>query len=182
MQILRLSISALLLAAIPLFADEIPNGTKIAIRTSAVVSSNRSEAGDSVDAVLADDLVVKGKQIAPQGAVAHVVVVYADPSRGGKMPWPGTVSIRLESIETSQGIYHLSTNQYTRRGHGGSGSTVERGVGISVDSVGGVQRQPGRPLPDASSVNVTSDPEAVIPAQSVLTFKTAGVSHPNSGK
>jgi hypothetical protein len=178
MQLLRLGLPILLFASIPLFGDEIPSGTKIVIRTNTMVSSDQSQSGDPVDAVLADDLIVKGKRIAPEGAVAHAIVVYADPSRGGKMPLPGSVSLRLESIETSQGIYRLSTNQYTRQGHGRPVTTPIGGAGISIDSGGGVHRQPTPGLPDSSSVSVTSNPEAVIPAQSVITFKTSGVSRP----
>jgi hypothetical protein len=179
MQLLRLGLPVLLLASIPLFGDEIPSGTKIVIRTNTMVSSDQSQSGDPVDAVLADDLIVKGKRIASEGAVAHAIVVYVDPSRSGKVPLPGSISIRLESIETSQGIYRLSTNQYTRQGHGRPVTTPIGGRGISIDSSGGVQRLPTtQPLPDASSVSVTSNPEAIIPAQSVVTFKTSEVSRP----
>ena len=177
MQIQRLGLPVLLLAAVSLFGDEIPSGTKIVIRTNTMVSSDRSQSGDPVEAVLVDDLIVKGKRIASKGAVAHAIIVYADPSRSGRAPLPGSIGIRLESIETSQGIYHLSTNQYTRQGHGRPVTTPIGGVGISIDP-GGVQRQPTQPLPDTSSVSVTSNPEVVIPAGSVVTFKTSGVSRP----
>src|SRR5438874_9019980 len=99
----------IVLLAIPLFATDIPRGTKITVRTSTMVTSNRSLFGDPVDAVLSTNIVVNGQVIAREGDIAHGVVSAADPSRGGKFPMAGSVSIRLETVETSRGTYHLST-------------------------------------------------------------------------
>jgi len=179
MRYLRLGLLTVLLASAYLFAGDIPKGTKVAVRTSDMVISNRSLAGDSVDAVLVDDLVVKGKVLAPRGSAAHCVVTSADPSRGGKFPLPGSVSIRLDTVETSQGTYHLSSNQYTRQGktRGGSRFPADTGGGISIGSAGGVQAEPRFPLPDPGNVSIaTGGPEAIIPAQSVITFRVAAAS------
>jgi hypothetical protein len=172
----------ILIVAANLLASDIPRGAKITVRTSTMVGSDRSLFGDPVDAVLVNDLVVNGKVIAPQGSLAHGIVSSATPSRSGKLPLPGSVSIRLETIETSQETYHLSTNQYTRQGKGSSRPPVATGAGggISIDSVGGVQTQKPSLGTDTSDVTLGGGgPEAIIPAQSVITFKTAAISTPD---
>ena len=163
------------------FAQDIPKNIKISIRTNSMVSSDRSTAGDPVDAVLASDLVVNGKVIAREGDVARATVSFADPSRSGRLSAPGSVAIRLETIETSEGTYHLSTNQYTRQGQGRGRSAIPGGPGggVSIDSVGGIQRQSPFPAPDSSGATIGgTGPEAIIPPQSVITFKTAAISKP----
>jgi hypothetical protein len=171
----------LLLLVSHIFAQDIPKGAKVSIRINSLVSSDRSVAGDPVDAVLASDLVVNGKVVAREGDVARASVSFADPSRSGRFSTPGSVAIRLETVETSEGTYHLSTNQYTRQGQGRGRSAIPGGPGggVSVDSVGGIQRQSPFPVPDSSGVNIGgTGPEAIIPAQSVITFKTAAISKP----
>jgi len=180
MKSLRLGLPLLLFVSI-VFAQDIPKGTKVSIRTTSIVSSERSVAGDPVDAVLANDLVVNGKVIAREGDVARASVSFADPSRSGQFSAPGSVAIRLDTVETSEGTYHLSTNQYTRQGQGRGRSAIPGGLGggVSVDSVGGIRRQSPFPAPDASNVNIGgTGPEAIIPPQSVITFKVAAVSKP----
>ena len=161
------------------FASDIPKGNKISIRTGELISSDRNVAGDSVDAVLASDVVIDGKVIAREGDKVGASVAFADPSRSGKFSSPGSVAIRLDTIETPEGTYHLSTNQYTRQGQGRGRSAIPGGPGggVSIGSVGGIQRQSPFPTPDPSGVSIGgSGPEAVIPPQSVLTFKTSGIS------
>jgi len=177
MRVLRFVLLILIVAA-SVSASDISRGAKLKVRTSAMVSSDRSLFGDPVDAVLVEDLIVKGKIIASEGALAHGIVSSATPSRSGRLSSPGSVSIRLETIETSQGTYHLSTNQYTRQGKGSSRSPVSTGGGgISIDSVGGVQTQPTYPGADPSEgISVGGGPEALIPSQSVITFKVAAIS------
>ncbi len=165
--------------ALNLFGSDIPKGNKISIRTGALISSDRNVAGDNVDAVLASDVVVNGQVIAHEGDKVGASVAFADPSRSGKFSSPGSVAIRLDTIETPEGTYHLSTNQYTRQGQGRGRSAIPGGPGggVSIGSVGGVQTRSPFPVPDSSGVSVGgSGPEAVIPPQSVLTFKTSAIS------
>lgn len=175
------SILPLFLFAVTLniFAGDIPKGNKISIRTGELISSDRNVAGDSVQAVLASDVVVNGKVIAHEGDKVGASVAFADPSRSGKFSSPGSVAIRLDTIETPEGTYHLSTNQYTRQGQGRGRSAIPGGPGggVSIDSVGGIQRQSPFPVPDASGARIGgTGPEAVIPPQSVITFKTSSIS------
>lgn len=181
MRSVHLGLAVLLLATANLLATDIPRGAKITVRTSNAVSSNRSVFGDPVEAVLVNDLVVNGKVIAVSGALVHGVVSSADPSTSGKFSSPGSVAIRLETVETSEGTYHLSTNQYTRQGRGRSRSPLgDAGGSVSIGSVGGVQTQSPFPVPDPNGVSLgSSGPEAMIPANSVITFKTAAISKPS---
>ena len=161
-----------------LWGGDSSRGAKVRVRTNTMVSSDRSLFGDPVDAVLVNDFVFDGKVIALEGALAHGSVSSATPGRSGRLPSPGSVAIRLETVETSHGTYHLSSNQYTRQGKS-SRSPIATGGGesISVDSVGGVQTQSG-PVTDPSSVTLGGGPEAVIPSQSVITFKVIAISSP----
>jgi hypothetical protein len=171
----------LLLAAGVLSASDFGRGTKITVRISTTVSSERSTFGDPVDAVLMDDVVVKGKVIATRGASAHGVVSSATPSTRGKITTPGNVAIRLETIEGTDGTYHLSTNQYTREGREGSHSPLGTGStgGISIDSVGGVRPQSPVPTMDPNGVTLSGGgPEAIIPAESIISFRAAAISAP----
>jgi hypothetical protein len=178
----RVSFVVLLVALVSsTFAQEIPKGFKVRIRTNTAVSSDRNVAGDPVDAVLAEDLAVKGKVIAHEGDPVRASVAFADPSRSGRFSEPGSIAIRLDTIETSEGTYHLSSNQYTRQGQGRGRSAIPGGPGggVSIDSVGGLHKQSPFPTPDASDVNIGgTGPEAIIPPQSLITFKIAAVSKP----
>lgn len=178
----------ILLAAAELFAIDIPQGTKITVRTSTMVTSDRSLLGDPVDPRLDHDLRIGRQLIAPEGAVVRGFVASSTPSQRGKNGYPGSVSIRLETIETPEGTYHLTTNTFTRQGTGryrtpvpGArvGGGVPIGGGISVDSVGGVQRESPFPQPDASGVAISGGgPEAIIPEESIITFRTITGSKP----
>ena len=195
MRNLRICAAVILVAAVSLFATDIPKGTKITVRTRTNVSSDYSQFGDPVEAVLASNLVINGKVIAPEGAIAHGVVSGATLSqRNSKFPSPGSVSIRLETVETREGTYHLSTNTYIRQGSGrgsrspipgpSTGSSIPTGGGISIDTVGGIQRQSPFPTPDGSggvTLGSASGPEAIIPENSIIIFRTAGVSKPVPG-
>jgi hypothetical protein len=182
MRTLRCGLTILLLATCNLFAGDFGRGAKITVRISTTVSSDRSTFGDPVDAVLVNDLVVNGKLVAPKGSPAHGTVSAVDHSVTGRTTLPGSVSIRLETIDAPDGTYHLSTNQYTREGRNRSRSPLGKGStgGISIDSVGGIQPQSPIPVqndPQGATL-ATGGLEAIIPAQSIITFKAAAISRP----
>ena len=160
------------------FGQDIPKGAKIGVRTKTLVSSDQNYAGDPVDAVLASDLVVSGKVIAHEGDTARCIVAFAEPSRSGKFSSPGSVALRLDTIDTPEGTYHLSTNQYTRQGQGSGRSPISPGSGggISVDSVGGIQKQSPFPTHETNGVSFGGGPEAIIPPQILITFKAVAIS------
>jgi len=181
MRNLRFGLAILLLAPCSLFASDFGRGAKITVRTSTTVSSDRSMFGDPVDAVLVNDLVVNGKLVAPKGSSAHGIVSAADRSTTGRATLPGSVSIRLETIDAPGGACHLSASQYTRQGRGRSRSPISSGSsgGISIDSGGGIQAQSPVPVQDPNGVSLaTGEAEAIIPAESIITFKAAAISCP----
>lgn len=181
MRNLRFGLAILLLAACNLFASDFGRGAKITVRTSTTVSSDRSVFGDPVDAVLVNDVAVNGKLIAPKGSAVHGIVSVTDHSITGKSTLPGSVSIRMETIDAPGGACHLSASQYTRQGRGRSRSPIPSGSsgGISIDSVGGIQAQSPVPIQDPNGVSLaTGGAEAIIPADSIITFKAAAISCP----
>src|SRR5437763_8331538 len=100
MKDLRVVVVSLLLASGVLSASDFGHATKITVQISTTVSSDRSTSGDPVDAVLMDDVVVKGKVIATRGAMARGVVSSATPhTTTSRTTVPGSVAIRLETIE-----------------------------------------------------------------------------------
>src|SRR5437868_10856563 len=60
--------------------ENIPAGTPVTITLSSAVSSERSRAGDTFDAVLDDPIIVEGQTLAPRGATITGRVVAAKPS------------------------------------------------------------------------------------------------------
>ena len=170
---------ALVVLAGTLFAGDFGKGSKSTVRLTTTVSSDGSTFGDPIDAVLVNDVVINGKVIASKGAAAHGIVSSANRSTGGRISAPGSVSIRLETLDGSDGTYHLSTSTYTREGRGHSPSPFPGGStgGISIDTVGGVHPQSPVPVQDPNSVTLaTGGPEAIIPAETVVTFKAVAIS------
>src|SRR5262245_1535429 len=118
----RLGLTFLLTATISLFAGDFGRASTISVRISGTVSADCSMIGEPVEAVMVNCASANGKLIAPAGSRAHGIVSAAEHSVQGKASFPGSVSIRLETIDTEKGAYHLSTNQYTREGRGRSNS------------------------------------------------------------
>ncbi len=183
MKTLHLGLAILLFAAGNLSASDLGRDAKITVRTSTTLRSDRSTPGDIVSVVLVKDFVVDGKLIAPKGSRAEGAVYSSSGARRdpkGEIVAPGFISIKLERIDAPGGTNHLSTNQYTRQGRGRA-PIPGRSTGISIDSVGGVQPQSTIPLPDdPTGISVAGGPEAIIPAQSIISFKVAAISRPGS--
>ena len=179
-----LGLMVVLLASMPGWAGDNLKNQKITVRTSTFVSSDRSMMGDPVDAVLVNDLVLNGKVIATKGAAVHGIVSGATPStRNGRAAVPGSVAIRIETVEGTDGTYHLSTNEYTREGHS-RGGPMDGGArsGVSIDSVGGIHPQSPVPTMDPTSTTIsTGGLEATIPP-GVYSFKGYAMSSPDPKK
>jgi hypothetical protein len=71
---------AALFVAAPLFALDVPAGTAIPIRLNAKVSSQTSQPGDPVDAVVIAAVMASGQYAIPAGAVVHGSVIQASPA------------------------------------------------------------------------------------------------------
>jgi hypothetical protein len=170
MRILKNLALLLLLVALPaLAADDLPRGTKITVRIKTNLNSDNATPGDSFEAILDHDLVVNGKTIAAEGATARGRVDSADSSNGGQTS--GLLIIRLTEIETKDAIYNLTTTTYTRQGHGRTGPRNRPGS-IS-DTIAGIGH-PSSPgdIDTSGSIGRGSGPAALIPPETVVTFKT----------
>ena len=169
-----LSLALLLLTAVSaLAANDIPKGTKIDVRLTTMLNSDSATPGDTFEAKLNRDLVVNGKTIAPEGAIARGRVDTADPSNGGQSA--GVLIIRLSEIETSDAIYNFTTNTYTRQGRGRT--RPYNRAGTVADTIGGMGKPTNPPDIDiGTSVGSGSGPAALIPEGTVVTFRTTTVS------
>ena len=173
MRFLKILALLLLLAALPaLAADEVPRGTKITVRIKTNLNSDNATPGDSFEATLDHDLVVNGKTIAAEGATARGRVDTADSSNGGQTS--GLLIIRLTEVETKDTIYNFTTTTYTRQGHGRGGPRYRPG-NIS-DTIAGIGH-PSNPadIDTSGSIGKGSGPAALIPPETVVTFKTTSV-------
>ena len=182
MRSLRFSPILVVFLASALFASDFGRGAKVTVRTETTVRSDQSTFGDPVDVVLVNDLAVNGKVIAPRGSVAHGTVSSVERSVRGKASIPGSISIRLETIDAPEGKYRVTTNPYTREGKGRSNSPFPDSStgGVTIDSTGGVQtRSPVPTQDDPGSLSVsTGGLEAVIPVGTVITFKASTIVRP----
>ncbi len=173
MRILKSFTLLLLLAVLPaLAADDLPRGTKITVRIKTTLNSDSVTPGDSFEATLDRDLVINGKTIAAEGATARGRVDSADSSNGGQTS--GLLIIRLTEVETKDAIYNFTTTTYTRQGHGRTGPRNRPGS-IS-DTIAGIGH-PSNPadIDTSGSIGKGSGPAALIPAETVVTFKTTSV-------
>ena len=87
----------LLTLSMLVFAQTVPAGTHITVRTDSQINSATAQVGQSFKANLVRDLVVNGSAIAKAGAPAKGKVTYAKSS--GRLHAPGELTIRLTSIQ-----------------------------------------------------------------------------------
>jgi hypothetical protein len=150
-------------------ADELPKGTKITVRIKSTLNSDNVTPGDTFEATLDHDLIVNGKTIAAEGATVRGRVDTSDSSNGGQTS--GLLIIQLTEVETKEAIYNFTTTTYTRQGHARTGPRNR--PGNIADTIGGIGRptNPGD-VDMGGSIGRGSGPAALIPAESIVTFRT----------
>lgn len=171
---------AVLVTSLTAFALQIPAGTKITVRVGSELTSGNATAGQEWQGTLARNLVVNGKTLAKSGATVRGKVVVAKSS--GRLHAPGELSVRLTSIETPQGQVALKTASIFRKGDSHKKSNATKiGGGTAAGAVlggilgGGKGALIGAGAGAAAGTGVaaaTGKKEAVIPAESMLTFTT----------
>ncbi|HXZ78886.1 MAG TPA: hypothetical protein VEG30_03090 [Terriglobales bacterium] len=178
MSIRRLTTALLviLMGALATRAVEIPAGTKITVRVNSEISSGKAEAGQIFEGTLAKSLVVNGTTIAKSGAPAQLKVTNAKSS--GRLHAPGQLSVRLISVHGRK----VSTNSLARTGKSHTKSNVTKiGGGTAAGALigglagGGKGAAIGAGVGAAGGTGVaaaTGKEEAIIPAESALTFTT----------
>lgn len=162
------------------FAQTIPAGTHLSVRTGQEISSGTAKVGDHFDATLTRSIVVGGKTIAKAGAPVRGKVTVAKSS--GRLHAPGQLSVRLTSVQVegkmlaiSTGSYHLEGKSHTKSNATKIGGGAALGALVGGIAGGGKGAAIGAGAGGAAGTGVaaaTGKEEAVIPAEKTLTFTT----------
>ncbi len=161
-------------------AQSIPAGTKITVRSGTQITSASAKVGESWNGVLARDLVVGGKTIAVKGAPVSGKVTLAKSS--GRLHAPGQLSVRLTSVEVGGKAVAVQSSSYHIAGKDQKKSSMIKGGGgmaagalIGALAGGGKGAAIGALAGGAAGTGLaaaTGKREAVIPAESAITFTT----------
>jgi len=171
----------MLLAAVSV-AETIPYGTKLTVRTDQSLSSGSATVGQKFGGSLTSDLVVGGKTLAKSGAPVSGKVTYAKSS--GRLHAPGELTVRLTAVEIHGKMVPISTSAYRAKGKSHTKSNVTKigggaGAGALIGAIagGGKGALIGAAVGGAAGTGVaaaTGKQEAVIPAETTVTFSTTG--------
>lgn len=164
--------------AILAHAEKFPNGTHVTVRVNDTLNSGSAHKGQGWDGVLTRDVVVKGKKVARAGESVRGKVTYVKSS--GRLHAPGEISIRLSSIAgdpvystrvSRKGKSHTKSNAAKIGGGAGAGALIGGlaggGKGAAIGAAAGAGAGTG-------AAAATGKKEAVIPAESVVTFTLTG--------
>lgn len=173
-------VSILLLLASVAAADTIPSGARLTVRLNSEISSGRASAGQVYGASLVRDLVVNGKTVSAAGTPASVKVTYAKSS--GRLHDPGELTLRLTSVQIDGKMVRISSTACHAKGKGHTKSNVTKiGGGAAAGAIlggifgGGKGALIGTAAGAGAGTGLaaaTGKEEAVIPAESALSFST----------
>jgi hypothetical protein len=167
----------------PLFSKPSPvtieAGTPLKIRTDASLSTKTTNAGDTFTATLTEPIVIEGKEVAPRGARVRGRVVDSNP--GGRVKGVATISVRLTQLRIGTHDVAVSTGTVARRARATKTRDAEKigigaGIGAAIGAIagGGQGATIGAGAGGAAGTGLvlaTKGEPAVIPAETVLTFK-----------
>ncbi len=156
----------------------VPAGTTIRIRTNRFLASDKLQAGDHFDGVVANDVTAGGFVAIPRGASVQGVVV--DSKSSGAISGRGELSLQLTSIAMGGKVYPITSDVWSRQGPDKTGQTVSNaaGLGIAGALIGAIA---GRGAGAAIGAGVgagagiaasAASPkgQVVVPAEGMLTF------------
>jgi hypothetical protein len=170
----------LVVLAASLAAAEIPAGTRLTIRTTSQISSGTAHAGQTFSGSLAHDVVVNGKTVVKAGSPVRGKITAAKSS--GRLHAPGQLTIRLIAVNgipvttnsrSFKGKSHTKSNA-TKIGGGAAAGALIGGI-----AGGGKGALIGTALGAGAGTGVaaaTGKEEAVVPAESALTFTMTAAS------
>ena len=98
------------------------DGTEIKLRTESEINGNKVAEGDALTFRVSDDVKVDGRTVIAKDAIAKGVVTAA--SKNGMMGKGGTLSIRVDSVETVDGQKLKLRSSKSGEGGNSTGSTV----------------------------------------------------------
>ena len=175
-----LKTALLLLCSALVAAETIPAGAHLTVRLNSTINSGKAEEGQSFDATLTRALVVLGKTLARSGAPVRGKVTLVKSS--GRLHAPGQLTLRLTAVEVNGHFVHLATTGYHIQGKSHTKGNVEKiGGGAAAGTLIGALAGGGKGaaiggLAGAGAgtgvAAATGKEEAVIPAESLLSFTT----------
>ena len=175
-----LKTTSLIMLAAALAGAQIPAGTKLTIRTSSQISSATARSGQAFQGSLVHDVVVNGKTVAKAGTPVRGKVTSAKSS--GRLHAPGQLTLRLTSLN---GVpVSTTSHSFKGKGHTKSNATKIGGGAAAGALIGGIAGGGkgaliGTALGAGAGTGVataTGKEEAIVPAESALTFTTTAAS------
>ncbi len=161
-------------------AQSIPAGTHIPVRVGQELSSGTAKVGQAWEGTVARSVVVNGKTVAKAGDTVKGTVTAAIPS--GRLQHPGVLKLRLTSVAgrtvhtasvSRQGESHTKSNATKMGGGAAAGAVIGAiaggGKGAAIGTLAGGAAGTG-------AAAYTGKKEAVIPAETTLTFTTTATS------
>jgi hypothetical protein len=177
---IALSLTTVLACCMSLSAATIPEGAHVTIRTGSSLSSASARNGEAISCSVARDVVVHGKTLARSGDRARCLVTSAKSS--GRLHAPGILRVRLTSVNGQA----VTTTSHTFRGKSHKKSNLTKiGGGAAAGALiggiagGGKGALIGTAAGGAAGTGVavaTGKEEAVIPAETAMTFTIGGAS------
>jgi hypothetical protein len=177
---IALSLTIALAFCMSLSAATIPSGTHVTVRTGSTLSSGTARAGETISCSVARDVVVHGKTLAKAGDPGKCRVTSAKSS--GRLHAPGRISVRLTEVNGQ----HVTTSAHSFHGKSHKKSNVTKiGGGAAAGALiggiagGGKGALIGTAAGGAAGTGVaaaTGKEEAVIPAETAMTFTIGGAS------
>jgi len=182
MKIRKSLVLAMLLLCSALLANAatIPAGTHVSVRCGSEISSGTAHSGQTWEGTLAKDVVVNGQTVGHAGDRVAGKITSAKSS--GRLHAPGTLTLRLTEINGQpvssapyyrKGKGHLKSNATKIVGGAGAsalfGGLAGGGKGAAIGTLAGAGAGTG-------VAAYTGKKEAVIPAESVMTFTITGSS------
>jgi hypothetical protein len=157
----------------------VPAGTRIHVRLDEALGSKLSEIGQRFHATVAEDVLVNGLDLIPQGAHVDGTVVDAKPL--GHFKGGALLALRLDRIHTDSGTYPVATStmERTEKGKGKRTAGFAGGGGAFGAIIGGlagggkgalIGGLAGAGAGTAGSA-VTGNKEIVLPAETLCTFR-----------
>jgi hypothetical protein len=168
----------LLCSALLANAASIPTGTHVTVRLGSELSSGTAHAGETWRGTLARSVVVNGTTVAKAGDEVAGKVTSAKSS--GRLHAPGQLTLRLTSINgrpVSSSAYFRKGKSHTKGNAEKIGGGAAAGAVIGALAGGGKGAAIGTLAGGAAGTGVaayTGKEEAVIPAESAMTFTITG--------
>jgi hypothetical protein len=157
----------------------VPAGTRILIRTTELLDSNKQKAGHRFTANLETNLQVNDVIVAPRGTTVHGRLATAKP--GGRVAGGSQLTLELTDIVIDGTAHPILTSSYEVRSQGQGEATAERvvggvGLGALIGGIAGGGRGAGIGAATGAATGATvsaatGGSQILIPSESLLEFR-----------